>query len=102
DREKDTRRQDRKRMDNSIKDLKDARTFLSDKLKLFSKENARKGNHGHIEDSQCHEESYGSSSDLDPNKKAKTDSTFNALFDDYTTAVNAIKSIQENNESAHS
>ncbi|CAI2164056.1 19736_t:CDS:2 [Funneliformis geosporum] len=33
--------------------------------------------------------------------QVKTDFTFNVSFDEYTTAVNAVKSIQEDNESVH-
>ncbi|CAG8703326.1 14146_t:CDS:2, partial [Acaulospora morrowiae] len=88
---------------DSIKDSKDARTFLSDKLKSFVKEHAGKRNHDHIEDSQGRKESYESNPGFhtpDP-KKAKTDSTFNVSFDEYTIAVNAVNSIQNDKESAH-
>ncbi|CAG8449822.1 7336_t:CDS:2 [Acaulospora colombiana] len=66
---------------DSIKDSKDARTFLSDKLKSFVKEHARKRNHtsikklDHMEDSQGRKESYESNPDLhtpDPKKVGQT------------------------------
>ncbi|CAG8534686.1 10915_t:CDS:2 [Acaulospora morrowiae] len=56
-----------------------------------------------MEDSQGCKESYESNPGFhtpDP-KKAKTDSTFNVSFDEYTTAVNAVNSIQNDKESAH-
>ncbi|CAG8664011.1 7194_t:CDS:2, partial [Paraglomus brasilianum] len=87
-------------IDDSIRDSKDARTFLSDNLKSFVKEQAGKRNHDHMEDSQDHELNSGLHTP-DSNKKAKPNSTFDVSFDEYTTAINAVKSVQKNNESAH-
>lgn len=83
----------------------------------------------HIKDSQGHKESYKSNSALGSSKKirlgliyilffllfytyiilvklffnmqAKTDFIFNISFNEYTNAINAIKSIQQDNKSAH-
>ncbi|CAI2164058.1 2387_t:CDS:2 [Funneliformis geosporum] len=50
-------------IDDSIKDSRDARTFLSDKLRLFVMGHADKRNHDHMEDSQDHKEPCESNSD---------------------------------------
>ncbi|CAG8681757.1 43527_t:CDS:2 [Gigaspora margarita] len=55
----------------------------------------------HIKDSQGHKESYKSNSALDSSKKAKTDFIFNISFNEYTNVINAVKSIQQDNKSAH-
>ncbi|CAG8631737.1 8170_t:CDS:10, partial [Funneliformis caledonium] len=81
-------------IDDSIKDSKDARTFLSDKLKSFN----------HIKGSQNRKKSNESNYDLhtlDSNKKTKTDFMFNVSFNEYTTVINAVKSIQQDNESVY-
>ncbi|CAB5369452.1 unnamed protein product [Rhizophagus irregularis] len=57
------------------------RTFLSGKLKSFVEKHDEKRNYDHMEDSQGY--------------------TFNVSFDEYTTVVNAVKSIQQDNESAY-
>ncbi|CAI2192131.1 5576_t:CDS:2, partial [Funneliformis geosporum] len=87
-------------IDDSIKDSKDARTFLSDKLKSFVKGHAGKRNHDHMEDSQDCESNFNLHIP-DLNKKVKVDTTFNVSFDEYITVVHAVKSIQNVNESAY-
>ncbi|CAG8636425.1 2447_t:CDS:10, partial [Ambispora leptoticha] len=79
-------------IDDAVKDSKEARTFLADKLKSFVKGHTGKRNYDHMQDRESHT--------ADP-KKSKTDSTFGVSFEEYTTVVHAVESLQEVNESAH-
>ncbi|CAG8739367.1 31007_t:CDS:10, partial [Racocetra persica] len=84
-------------IDDSAKDSKIARKFLSNELKSFATSSLKR-DCSHVETSQDHSNFHTP----DHSKKTRTDiDIFNVSFDEYTNAVNAVNSIQNNKESAH-
>ncbi|CAG8743856.1 6792_t:CDS:10, partial [Gigaspora margarita] len=82
-------------IDDSAEDSKIARKFLSNELKSFVTSSLNR-DCSHVETSQDHSNFHTP----DHSKKSRTD-MLNVSFDEYTNAVNAINSVQNDKESAH-
>ncbi|CAG8559466.1 17256_t:CDS:10, partial [Dentiscutata heterogama] len=82
-------------IDDSAEDSKIARKFLSNELKSFVTSSLKR-DCSHVETSQDHSNFHTP----DHSKKTRTDMS-NLSFDEYTNAVNAVNSVQNDKESAH-
>ncbi|CAG8710083.1 9928_t:CDS:10 [Cetraspora pellucida] len=80
---------------DAVKDSKTARNYLSDELESFVT-NSKKRDCSLMENSQDQSNFHIP----DHNKKTRKDMS-NVSFDEYINAINAVNSIQNNNESAH-